>query len=571
MACPVTAQQVLTKARSYLGLQAGSSGHRQLVASYNQVQPRPAGYAVQISDTWCDLFVTVVADQVGLSPWIGRECGVQRHIQIFKQKGIWLGRKTRPQAGDIICFDWDGGGFADHIGWVEAWASDQDVWTLEGNSRNQVARNRFNWQDRRIMGYARPPYRLDHAGKKATPHSTINPPVSPDLVNQVIQGLWGNGQDRVRRLQEAGYSASQVQAAVNTRLLGNRRPSQAAEGRGKPTASSQTPASLPATASNQTSASSQPAADPTNASVTSNPAQAPNKATASASKAGSLIQPSPTSQPIETTNQASTNHNETATSSKAPTSSTANPSKANVTQDLTLNGHTLPRDKIQAIQQAGLKQGILPSLILCLFYLESHWGHSKLAQLDNNWAGITWSSSYRGHPEVPKTPGSPRPQSEGGVYVHYASFQDFLQDWVHLLRPHHLYRVAGVNDFDLAVRGLFQVGGAKYDYAASGYTAYSKSMRSIRRQLDRLYPGHLDQLDQALTQKAGFTPHPTSLSVGQTVTLHPDTQTWANGWAMPAFVKGRRYQIAQTRPDSSLIQYLDTIMGWVDNEWLVLG
>ncbi|MGX7092943.1 glucosaminidase domain-containing protein [Hutsoniella sourekii] len=517
MACPVTAQQVLTKARSYLGLQAGSSGHRQLVASYNQVQPRPAGYAVQISDAWCDLFVTVVADQVGLSPWIGRECGVQRHIQIFKQKGIWLGRKTRPQAGDIICFDWDGGGFADHIGWVEAWASDQDVWTLEGNSRNQVARNRFNWQDRRIMGYARPPYRPDQPGKKATPHSNTTPPVSPDLVNQVIQGLWGNGQDRIRRLQEAGYSASQVQAAVNIRLLGGGRQSQATEGGGKPTGAPQTSASHPATASNQASSTSHP----------------------------------------------------TATSTKAPTPSSQSPS-TKADQDLTLNGHTLSRDKIQAIQQAGLKQGILPSLILCLFYLESHWGHSKLAQLDNNWAGITWSSSYQGHPEVPKTPGSPRPQSEGGVYVHYASFQDFLQDWVHLLRPHHLYRVAGVSDFDLAVRGLFQVGGAKYDYAASGYTAYSKAMRSIRRQLDRLYPGYLDQLDQALLQKAGRSPRPTPLAVGQTVTLHPDTQTWANGWAMPAFVKGRRYQIAQTRPGSSLIQYLDTIMGWVDNEWLVL-
>jgi hypothetical protein len=35
------------------------------------------------------------------------------------------------------------------------------------------------------------------------------------IAREVIRGLWGNGQDRVRRLTAAGYNASQVQARVN--------------------------------------------------------------------------------------------------------------------------------------------------------------------------------------------------------------------------------------------------------------------------------------------------------------------------------------------------------------------
>ncbi len=35
------------------------------------------------------MFVTAVFQREGLSHLIGRECGVERHIQIFKNLGIW--------------------------------------------------------------------------------------------------------------------------------------------------------------------------------------------------------------------------------------------------------------------------------------------------------------------------------------------------------------------------------------------------------------------------------------------------------------------------------------------------
>ena len=154
---------VLSIAQSYLGVEMGSAEHKKIVDAYNSVNPKPVGYTVKYSDDWCDVFVTTVFQQAGLSSLIGRECGVQRHIGIMQQKGIWQG-KVLPKAGDVITFDWDGGGFADHIGIVES-VKDGVVTTIEGNSstygssaRTKVKRNTYNWNASYIKGYARPNY-----------------------------------------------------------------------------------------------------------------------------------------------------------------------------------------------------------------------------------------------------------------------------------------------------------------------------------------------------------------------------------------------------------------------------
>ena len=155
---------VLNIARNYLGVQSGSEEHKKIVDAYNSVNPKPVGYTAKYSDDWCDIFVTTVFQQAGLSHLIGRECGVQRHIRIFEQKGIWKG-KTQPKVGDIVTFDWDGGGWADHIGIVES-VNNGVITTIEGNSAQyagdtaptKVNRKTYNWDSRYIKGYARPMY-----------------------------------------------------------------------------------------------------------------------------------------------------------------------------------------------------------------------------------------------------------------------------------------------------------------------------------------------------------------------------------------------------------------------------
>ena len=155
--------RILRAAASLVGVRGGSAAHHQLVNDYNSVRPLPVGYAVKNSDDLCDIFVTTVFQREGLSGLIGRECGVERHIQIFKRLGIWNedGSST-PKAGDIITFNWDqnsqpNNGFADHIGIVES-VSNGFIHTIEGNSNDQVRRNTYRIGHGNIRGFASPRY-----------------------------------------------------------------------------------------------------------------------------------------------------------------------------------------------------------------------------------------------------------------------------------------------------------------------------------------------------------------------------------------------------------------------------
>ena len=155
--------RVLRAAASLVGVRGGSAAHHQLVNDYNSVRPLPVGYAVKDSDDWCDVFVTTIFQREGLSGLIGRECGVERHIQIFKRLGIWNENGvSTPKAGDIITFNWDqdsqpNNGFADHIGIVES-VSNGIIHTIEGNSGNQVRRNTYRIGHGNIRGFATPRY-----------------------------------------------------------------------------------------------------------------------------------------------------------------------------------------------------------------------------------------------------------------------------------------------------------------------------------------------------------------------------------------------------------------------------
>ena len=158
--------RVLKAASSLIGVETGSPEHLKLVRDYNSVHPLPVGYPVKDTDNWCDVFVTTVFQREGLSHLIGRECGVERHIQIFKHLGIWNenGAST-PKSGDIITFNWDqdsqpNNGFADHIGIVE-YVENGLIHTIEGNSGyvGAVKRNVYRIGHGNIRGFATPRYK----------------------------------------------------------------------------------------------------------------------------------------------------------------------------------------------------------------------------------------------------------------------------------------------------------------------------------------------------------------------------------------------------------------------------
>ena len=156
--------RVLAAAAAMVGVKGGSAEHQRLVNDYNSVRPLPVGYAVKNTDDWCDIFTTVIFQREGLSDLVGRECGVERHIHIFKRLGIWNedGNST-PSAGDIITFNWDkdtqqNDGWADHIGIVEK-VENGIIHTIEGNSNNVVKRNTYRIGHGNIRGFATPRYK----------------------------------------------------------------------------------------------------------------------------------------------------------------------------------------------------------------------------------------------------------------------------------------------------------------------------------------------------------------------------------------------------------------------------
>ena len=202
-------QKILNSARSYLGTRQGDSRHKALIAQYNAVKPLPVGYVVKVTDNWCAAFVTAVGDLTKASQYIGRECGVQRFKAIFKNKGIWQGL-VKPMAGDIVVFDWQKNGWADHIGFVEA-VNGNTITTIEGNTSKQVARRTYTWNDWRVAGYARPKY----PNQESTASKSIRA-----LAEEVIRGDWSDGDERSARLKEAGDDAQAVQQEVNRLLQG---------------------------------------------------------------------------------------------------------------------------------------------------------------------------------------------------------------------------------------------------------------------------------------------------------------------------------------------------------------
>ncbi|WP_340080693.1 glucosaminidase domain-containing protein [Streptococcus agalactiae] len=163
--------------------------------------------------------------------------------------------------------------------------------------------------------------------------------------------------------------------------------------------------------------------------------------------------------------------------------------------DLKYYGHTIKKANVQAIINYAVQYNILPSGIICQLYLESFWGDSTVGKRDNNWAGMSGGAQTRPS-GVKVTTGMARPANEGGTYMHYASVDDFLKDYTYLLAKQGIYNVVGKKNLADYTKGLFKVGGAKYDYAAAGYQSYTNLMTNIRNGINKVTGNILDTIDK---------------------------------------------------------------------------
>lgn len=220
----VTANDIIRVAQSWLGYSEKNGKFKEILNVYNGHTPLARSYKIKTTDEWCDCFVSACAIKAGAVNLIGTEVSCERHIDIFKKKGIWIEDGTvKPKPGDIILFNWNQGyqpnnGAADHIGIVEQQYGNTIV-CIEGNKGETVARRTINVGWGYIRGFARPKY--------AT--STASVPVRKKsievIAKEVIQGAWGVGAARKSALTKAGYDYNAVQKKVNELVASSKKSS----------------------------------------------------------------------------------------------------------------------------------------------------------------------------------------------------------------------------------------------------------------------------------------------------------------------------------------------------------
>lgn len=158
-----TAQDYLNVMRAWIGYNEKNGRYLMIIRIYNSKSPLPRGYAVQPDDEWCDTAISAAGIESGMDDLIGRECGCEEHIKIFKQMGIWIEDGTiTPEPGYIILYNWNDStqpndGRADHIGAVESVHNGQ-ITVIEGNKGEAVARRVLSVGNGYIRGYAKPKF-----------------------------------------------------------------------------------------------------------------------------------------------------------------------------------------------------------------------------------------------------------------------------------------------------------------------------------------------------------------------------------------------------------------------------
>ena len=137
---PGSGQALVELARSQLGNVGG--------------EPYWSWYGFPERVEWCACFVSWCADQCGLieNGIVPKFSYCDDGVAWFQSQGRWLGRTEISLPGNLIFFDWDHDGHANHVGIVD-YCENGVVHTVEGNSGNRCAERQYSANNPSIMGY----------------------------------------------------------------------------------------------------------------------------------------------------------------------------------------------------------------------------------------------------------------------------------------------------------------------------------------------------------------------------------------------------------------------------------
>ena len=265
--------QVVATAEAWLGAKTGSAQHKEILKLYNAQRPLPRGTQMQETWAWCAVFVSAVALKLGYRDIMPTEMSCHQMMLLYKQLGRWIENDAYvPSAGDVIFYDWQDGtnyaatdntGTPDHVGIVTS-CDGITIRVIEGNVSNEVGTRVLVVNGRYIRGFGVPDFAskateeekpadktddlarkivteindsgldaaavlakvtalLGNVDKPSEPEKPTEPPAEPEkpaydvdkIALEVLNGKWGNGTARRRRLTAAGYDYRTVQNRVN--------------------------------------------------------------------------------------------------------------------------------------------------------------------------------------------------------------------------------------------------------------------------------------------------------------------------------------------------------------------
>lgn len=198
---------------------AGTANYTKYARDFDQKFPnwyngKKNGFA------WCDVFVDwcfltafgyAKALELLCQPKKSAGAGCTYSYGYYKKKG--QAGKT-PKVGAQIFFGTSESNCS-HTGIVYAFDASK-VYTIEGNTSNQVAKKSYARTDSKIVGYGYPNYDAETGASTPTATKSVD-----ELAKEVLAGKWGNGDDRKNALTAAGYNYSEVQAKVNALVAGS--------------------------------------------------------------------------------------------------------------------------------------------------------------------------------------------------------------------------------------------------------------------------------------------------------------------------------------------------------------
>lgn len=203
-----TAKNYIANCEKYLGCKESNGSHRKIIDIFNSSKLKT--FSVSYSDAWCAAFISAMAVETGMDKLIPISANCDEMYKKGTIMGISIPKSSWiPKVGDIIFYDWNVNGELDHVGAVKS-IDGSGITVIEGNKNDSVAYRNINYKNGTITKILRPRYETETVKRsyKDYCNTAIN----------VINGKYGNGENRKTKLEKYGYSYEKVQAIVDILL-----------------------------------------------------------------------------------------------------------------------------------------------------------------------------------------------------------------------------------------------------------------------------------------------------------------------------------------------------------------